>query len=413
MKLNTDQIAITGMGVISPLGNNLKDFWENLINGRCGIRAIRRFDVTGLRTRIGGEVDNFSPTDYMDAKTAKRCARFTQFAIASSDQAIQDAGLEITDRTRHDIGVYIGSGTCSTLEIEQLTIDGVRNGIHTWPLIASFRDCNHSTAFTLACNYQLTGPTMTLTSACNSGANALEVAIDQMRLSKISMAIVVGTEALSSYAFKTICLSRAMSKRNEEPERSSRPFDREHDGFVIAEGAGAIVLEKLGDAVKRNAKPYAVISGSACTNDGYSILKCEPEGKQISRAMRRALSAADTDISQIDYISAHGPSMPETDLAETRAIKRIFGPYAHKLNVSSIKGALGSPLGATNILQVIATSKSISEDVIPPTINLDDPDDECDLDYVPKNARDFTLNHAMINSHAYGGGNSSVILKKI
>jgi 3-oxoacyl-[acyl-carrier-protein] synthase II len=413
MKMEEDRIAITGMGVISPLGNNLKDFWENLINGRCGIRKIRGFDVTGLRTRIGGEVDNFSPTDYMDLKTAKRCARFTQFALAAADQAIRDAGLEINDESRHDIGVYVGSSTCSIAEIEQLAISGAQEGMHTWPVIASIRDCYHSTAFTIAVHYKVTGPTMTLTSACNSSANALEVAVDQMRLSKVEMAVVIGTEILSPGFFKTICLSRTMSERNSDPERASRPFDREHDGFVVSEGAGAIILEKLGHAVERSAKPYAIVSGCACTNDGYSILKCEPNGLQISQAMSKALAAAKKDTSEISYISAHGPSMPETDRAETRAIKRIFGPDAPKLNVSSIKGALGSPLGAANILQVIAAGKSIAGSIIPPTVNLEHPDDECDLDYVPKNARDLSLRCAMINSHAYGGGNTSIILERI
>ncbi len=378
MKL--DRIAITGMGVISPLGNNLTAYWDSLINGRCGIRRIRSFDVNGLPTQIGGEVDNFSPTEYMEAKAAKRSARFTQFAVAAADQAIRDSGIEISEKSCDDIGVYVGSGMCSLAEIEALAIIGVEKGINAWPVFASIRDCNHSPAFTIACHFKLTGPTITISSACNSSSNALEIAMDQIRLSKVSKAIVIGTEAMSPGGFKTICLSRSMSGRNDEPLKASRPFDKDRDGFVMSEGAGAIVLEKLGDAGKRGADPYAVISGCACTNDGYSILKCEPNGLQISRAMSKALADAKKDVSQISYVSAHGPSKPDTERAETRAIKRTYGADASKLHISSIKGTLGSPIGATNILQVIAMGKSIAEDTIPPTNNLEHPDNECDLD---------------------------------
>jgi 3-oxoacyl-[acyl-carrier-protein] synthase II len=411
--MNLDRIAITGMGVISPLGNSLTAYWDSLINGRCGIRKIKSFDVSGLASQIGGEVDNFSPTDYMELKAVKRTARFTQFAVAAADQAILDSGLEINEKSRHEIGIYLGSSTCSLADQEKLARMAFEKGIQAWPLIASIRDCNHSPAYTIACRNKLTGPTITITSACNSSSNALEIAMDQLRLSKVAAAIVIGTEALSQMSYQTLARSKAMSSRNSEPEKASRPFDKERDGFVVSEGAGAIILEKLEDAGKRGANPYAVISGCASTNDGYSIFACEPDGLQISRAMIKALADAKKNISQISYVSAHGPSMTDTDRAETRAFKRAFGAIAHKLQISSIKGALGSPLGATNILQVIAVGQSIARDVIPPTINLDHPDDECDLDYVPREARDVAIECAMINSHAYGGGNTSIVMERV
>jgi len=411
--MNSDRIAITGMGVISPLGNSLTAYWDSLINSRCGIRKIKNFDVSGLHTQIGGEVDNFSPTEYMEPKTAKRSARFTQFALAAAAQAIRDSGIEINEKSRHEIGIYVGSSTCSLADQEKLARTAFEKGIQAWPLIASIRDCNHSPAYTIACRHNLTGPTITITSACNSSSNALEIAMDQLRLSKVTAAIVIGTEALSQMSYQTLARSRAMSSRNTEPERASRPFDKERDGFVVSEGAGAIILEKLGDAGKRGADPYAVISGCASTNDGYSIFACEPDGQQISRAMGKALADAKKNFSQISYVSAHGPSMPDTDRAETRALKRTFGAMAHRLQISSIKGALGSPLGATNILQVIAVGQSIAEDIVPPTINLEYPDDECDLDYVPKEARNLAVECAMINSHAYGGGNTTIVMEKV
>ncbi len=406
------KIWITGMGVISPLGNNKQVFWDNLINGKCGISTIKGFDTTGLPTKIAGEITDFDPEDFMDQKTAKRSARFTQLALAVAKMAINDAELEINDEKRHNTGIYVGSGSGGFEDLEKALIKEREEGLNKVSILSSIRGCNHAAAYSIACRYGITGPTMTFSSACNSGFNALEVAAEQLMLSKIDRALVIGVEVLSPYIFKGFCLSRGMSTNNEAPYEASRPFDRERDGFVAAEGAGAIILEREIPALKSRKRPLAELCGCASTNDAYSILDCEPTGRQITLAMKRALDQAGVDKEQVDYISAHGPSMPTTDIAETIGIKRLFGHKAHELLISSIKGAIGSPVGATNILQTIASSMAFQEGAAPPTLNYHTPDPECDLNYIPQVARKATLSCIMINSHAYGGGNSSVVLKR-
>jgi 3-oxoacyl-[acyl-carrier-protein] synthase II len=405
-----EKIVITGMGVISPLGHTVKDFWNNLLSGKCGIKKIKSFDTSDLPTQIAGEIDDFNPLRYMDKKMAKRSARVTKFALASAQQAIKSAELEVNDDNRFRIGVYVASGTCSFSDYEKAVVDEYINGWEKMRAFMTIQDCYHSMAFTIACHYQITGPTITISTACNSSSHALEIATDQIRLHKVDKALVIGSETLSEFVFKGFCKTRAMSIRNTAPLEASRPFDRDRDGFVVSEGAGSIILEREKEARKRGATLYAEVAGCASTNDAYSLLCCEPTGQQMSHAMIMALREAQIDKEKIAYISAHGPGMPDTDRAETYGIKRVFGDWAQKLNVSSIKGTLGSPIGATNIFQIIASSLAINEQVIPPTINYDTPDPECDLDYVPWNARDIDLSYVLINSHAYGGGNSSVVL---
>ncbi len=406
-----EKIWITGVGVISPLGNNKQVFWDNLINGKCGIGKINGFDTTGLSTKIAGEITDFDPEDFMDKKIARRSARFTQFAQASAKMALNDAELEINDETRHNTGIYLGSGSGGFEDLEKAMIKEREEGLDKVSILSSIRACNHAAAYSIACCYGITGPTMTFSSACNSGFNALEVAAEQMMVSKIDRALVIGVEVLSPSVFKGFCISRAMSTNNDAPYEASRPFDRERDGFVAAEGAGAVILERGTLARKSGKRPLAEVSGCASTNDAYSLLDCEPTGRQITLAMKKALDQARVDKEEVDYISAHGPSMPTTDKAETVGIKRLFGHKAHELLISSIKGAIGSPIGATNIFQTIASSMAFQEGVAPPTLNYHTPDPECDLNYIPREARKATLSCIMINSHAYGGGNSSVVLK--
>ncbi|MCP4681792.1 MAG: beta-ketoacyl-[acyl-carrier-protein] synthase family protein [Desulfobacterales bacterium] len=410
--MEREKILMTGMGVISPLGNDKKTFWHNLINGRCGIKRITGFDVSELPTKIAGEITDFDPLDFMDRKTARRSARFTRFAIAAVKQAMEDSGLEITDENRRRIGVYLGSSLCGLSTIEQILVMAHDKGWKTIPPFSTIAECNHAPAYTLACMYGITGPAITLSSACNSSANALEIAMDQMRLGKIDIAIIVGVEALSKFVFQGFCRGRGMSTQNNPPSKASRPFDRDRDGFVAAEGAGAIILEHHNAARKRGAIPYANIAGCGNTNDAFSLLECEPTGMQISLAMQAALQDARANRSDVGHISAHGPSMPVTDRAETLAIKRTFDYLAAALPVTSIKGAIGSPMGATNILQILGGAMTLSHGVIPPTINHDTPDAVCDLDYVPGEARDADIDFLVVNSHAYGGGNSSVVMAR-
>ena len=311
------------------------------------------------------------------------------------------------------IGVYVGSGACSLHETE-ITVKDYSKSYKKMPVFTSVSVCNHSAAYNVALFYGITGPAITITSACNSGANALEIAMDQIVLKKIDIAIVIGAETLSEIAFKAFCHTGSMSTMNQTPSQASRPFDRDRDGFVASEGAGAVILERATDAGKRGMKPYSELAGCVSTNDAYNIYRCEPKGRQISAAMEKALIDAKVNKDQVTTICAHGPSMRDTDKAETLAIKKVFGPDAYRLAVPSIKGSLGSPIGATNLFQVISSCLSLKNNIIPPTINYDVLDPECDLDYVPWEARDDkNMKCTMINSHAFGGGNTSVVLNPI
>ena len=408
-----ERIVITGMGVISPLGHTVKDFWNNMISGKSGIKKIKSFDTSDLPTHIAGEINDFDPLKYMDKKMVKRSSKVTKFALATVQQAIENAELSINDADNSKMGIFIASGICSFNDLEKAVVKEYQTGWGNMDLLTNIQDCYHSTAYTIAHQYHITGPTVTISSACNSGSNALEIALDQFKLFKIDKALVIGVETLSEFVFKGFCRTRAMSTRNRTPTAASRPFDRERDGFVVSEGAGALVLERQHDAQKRGAMLYAEVAGCAATNDAYSLLQCEPTGKEMGRAMEIALKSAKVNKKDIAFISAHGPSMPDTDKAETIALKRVFNSNAKKLHVSSIKGALGSPIGATNICQTIASSMAMNEQIIPPTINYDTPDPECDLDYVPWEARDLDPSYVLINSHAYGGGNSAVVLAKV
>ncbi|MCP4698693.1 MAG: beta-ketoacyl-[acyl-carrier-protein] synthase family protein [Gammaproteobacteria bacterium] len=408
--MEREKILMTGMGVISPLGNDRKTFWHNLINGRCGIKRITGFDVSGLPTQIAGEITDFNPLDFMDKKTARRSARFTRFAIAVVKQAMEDSGLEITDENRHRIGVYGGTGAGALREMARKIVKANKNGWKAFNPLATVTECNNAPAYTVAYQHGITGPVMTMTTACNSGINALEVASDQMQLGKIDTAIILGVEVMSEFLFQAFCRSQAMSTRNDSPGEASRPFDQDRDGFICAEGAGAIILERGSVMQKRGAIPYAEIAGCGSTSDAYSLFECEPTGIQISRAMEAAMRDARVNRHELGAILAHGPSMEVTDRAETAAIHRTFGDQAGAMPVASIKGAIGAPMGSTNMQQVITAAMTLSEGIIPPTINHESPDAVCDLDYVPGTARDADINYLAVNSHAYGGGNSSVVM---
>lgn len=384
-----------------------------MINGKTGIKKIERFSTDGLPTKIGGEVADFDPQQYMEAKEIKRFSRYVQFAIAAIDQALKDAEIVVNDFNRNRIGIFLASGACGFADFEHRLITAYQKGWKTIPFSSVSLDCNNAPSYCIACRHGITGPSMTISTACTSSAQALEVASDQVSLGKIDFGVVIGVEILSEFVFKGFCRCHAMSVRNESPSEASRPFDLERDGFVAAEGAGAIVLEKLRTARERDIRPYGELAGIASTNDAFNLMLCEPSGHQIGRAMADALNSAGINKEDVSYISAHGPSIPTTDKAETNAIKSLFGDHAFKLPVSSIKGAIGGPIGATVALQTVSASMSLMEKKIPPTINYDVPDPACDLDYVPWEARDENVHSIILNSHAFGGGNSTIVLKSI
>ncbi|MCP4665319.1 MAG: beta-ketoacyl-[acyl-carrier-protein] synthase family protein [Deltaproteobacteria bacterium] len=408
-----DDVVITGTGAVTPLGNDVRTFWENLIAGKSGIGRVTRFDVDDLPTQVAGEIKGFDPLKWMSRQTARRATLATQFAVAASMEALQSAHVEITDENRQNIGIYVGSGLCGLSDFENTILREGAKGWRRMHPLSPILESNHATAFVLSCDLEITGPALTISSVCNSGNNALGVAFDQLLLHRVDMALVVGVDSVSPVAFKGFCRLGATSRSKCDPATASRPFDYDRDGFVAAEGAGALVLERQGDARKRGIKPNARLAGYGFTGDAYNIAKIEPSGAQISRAMSLALKSSRTEPGDVSYICAHAPSMPDTDRTETQAIKRTFGPLARHLPVSSIKGAVGSPIGGTNAMQWVSAVQSLRYSVIPPTVNYETPDPECDLDCVPGDAREATLHCVIINSHAFGGGNSSVVMKTL
>lgn len=406
----TRRVVVTGMGTVTPLGNDLPTTWAGILAGRSGVGPITRFDTTEYRTKIAAEVKNFDPKDYLSPKDARRFDRFVQYAIAAAREAIRDADLTIDQSLGRQTAVIIGSGIGGIGTIAEqnevlLTRGPSRISPFCIPTILP-----ETAASMVAIEFGITGPNMAITSACATGANCIGEAAEMIRRGAVEMAICGGTEAgvvgLSIAAFSVM---RAISERNDDPERASRPFDRDRDGFVIGEGAGIVVLESLERALERGATIYAELAGYGSTDDAFHITAPEENGEGAVECMRQALSSAGLLPEQIDYINAHGTSTPLNDVTETRAIKKLFGDHAYKLAVSSTKSMTGHLLGAAGAVEAIFSIKALQDGMLPPTINLDNPAPECDLDYVPLQARPRKLNAVLTNSFGFGGHNACLI----
>lgn len=407
------RVVITGLGIISPVGIGLEQFWSSLTSGISGIRRITRFEPDKFSTQIAGEVVNFDPTSYIDKKEARRMDRFAQFAVAAADMAIKDAALNLEKENRDRIGVILGSGVggIETLE-DQAAVLARRGPGRVSPFFVPMMIANMG-AGQVAINYRLHGPNVTCVTACASSTNAIGEAFKMLQLGQADLIISGGTEApITPLAMAGFCSMKAMSTRNEEPEKASRPFDARRDGFVVSEGAAILVMETLEHAVSRGAGIYAEIAGYASTCDAYHITAPDPEGHQAANSMKQALADAGIDPGAVDYINAHATSTLLGDKAEVKAIKKVFGEHAYKLKVSSTKSMTGHLLGAAGGLEAIATIMAIYRGMIPPTINYDEPDPECDLDFVPNVARKADVNVALSNSFGFGGHNATLVFKK-
>jgi len=407
------RVVVTGMGVISPVGTGLDKFWHSLINGKSGIDIITRFDTCDLPTRIAGEVKDFNPEDYIDKKDLKRLDRFTQFAISATKMALEDAKLDLSavDKTR--IGVILGSGIGGTETWEGQHSMLINKGPkRVSPFFIPMMIVNMASG-QVSMTFGLKGPNFTVVTACASGTNAIGEAFRTLQRGDADIIISGGTEApITELSLAGFSSMKALSTRNDEPCRASRPFDRERDGFVMGEGAGIIVMETLDSALKRKAKIYGEIIGYGATSDAYHLTQPAPEGEGASRAMEAAISDADILPNDVDYINAHGTSTPLNDKFETMAIKNTFQEHAYKLAISSTKSMTGHLLGAAGAVEIVATLLSVCNDVIPPTINYENPDPECDLNYVPNRAIKRTVNVALSNSMGFGGHNACIIVKK-
>lgn len=407
------RVVITGLGIISPVGTGLEKFWTSLTAGVSGIRLLTRFDPADFKTKIAGEVKDFEPTRYMDRKEARRMDRFTQFAVAASGMAIEDAALNFENEDRDRIGVILGSGVggIETLE-EQAHVLFEKGPGRVSPLFVPMMIANMG-AGQVAIKHRLRGPNTTSVSACASSSNAIGDAFKILQYGRAEVMITGGAEAaITPLAMAGFIQMKAMSTRNEEPEKSSRPFDLGRDGFVIGEGAAILILETLEHALDRGARIYAEIVGYGSTCDAFHMTAPDPEGYGAANSMKEALGDAGIKPSEVDYINAHATATPPGDKAETLAIKKVFGEYASKVAISSTKSMTGHLLGASGGLEAIVCVLAIKEGIIPPTINYEQPDPDCDLDIVPNNARKAEVDVALSNSFGFGGHNATLVFKK-
>jgi 3-oxoacyl-[acyl-carrier-protein] synthase II len=409
----SNRVVITGMGAVTPLGIGKDVFWNNIKNGVSGIDKIQRFDASAFTTQIAGEVLDFKPEDYIDRKEAKRMDRFTQFAIASAAMAVNDAGINLDDMDKNRLGVVmgVGIGGIATFE-EQHTLLNTKGPGRISPFFVPMIITNIA-AGQIAIAYGAKGYNTTIVTACASATNAIGEAFRVIRDGYADVMFTGGAEAaVTPLALAGFCAMKALSTRNDDPKSASSPFDAKRDGFVMGEGAGVLMLESLDHAVKRGAHIYAEVVGYGVTCDAYHITAPAPEGEGGARAMSNALEDAGVKPDQVDYINAHGTSTPYNDKFETMAIKSVFGQHAYELAVSSTKSMTGHLLGATGAIEAIASAMAIQEGFIPPTINYEDPDPECDLDYVPNKGRAADIEYAMSNSFGFGGQNAVLLFRK-
>ncbi len=407
------RVVVTGMGAISPLGNSAAELWSGASQGRSGIGPITRFDTGAYPTKIAGEASTFDPTRYMDFKDARRMSRASQFAVAATREALADAGLE-QEALPEDAGVLLGTGNSSFPDFEAATRTMIERGGMRISPFAMPAVLPSMSGGQIAIQFGVRGYNSTVSTACASGTQAIGEAAEVLRRGAASVMITGGTEApICEVGLAGFCVMRALSTRNEEPERASRPFERDRDGFVAGEGAGILILETLDRAQARGARIYAEVLGLGSSNDAYHLTAPPPDAGGAMRAMRWALRDAGLETTDIDYINAHGTATPHNDHSETTAIKSLFGAGAYRVPISSTKSMIGHCLGAAGALEAIATIRALQEGLIPPTINLDQPDPACDLDYVPHTAREAPIAMALSNSFGFGGQNACLALGRL
>ncbi len=409
------RVVITGLGAITPIGIGKEGFWEGLKAGRSGVQRVDDLiDLSGIEAKIGAVVRSFDPLEYMDKKRARRLGRSTQLAIAATRQALQDSCLNLEETEKARVGVLIGTGIGNIeVLIENHLIFLEKGPSRVSPFFVPMFMPN-ATAGEISIEFGLQGPNFGLVSACASSNHALGLAADLIRLGYADVMIAGGSESVMlPLNFAGFDQARALSRRNEAPERASRPFDAERDGFVVGEGAGVLILESLEHARAREAHIYAELAGHGMTADAHHITAPAPDGLGAKQAMEIALKRAGISADEVDYINAHGTATELGDVAETQAIKMLFGERAYKIPVSSTKSQIGHLLGGAGAVEAIATLMALEEGILPPTINYEHPDPRCDLDYVPNRARPAKVRVALSNSFGFGGHNSTLVFRKL
>lgn len=408
------RVVITGYGLVTPLGVGPKEPWENLVNGRSGVDYITRFDTTPMKSKIAGEVKDFKPEEYIDSKDAKRMDLFTQFAMAAAKMAMEMSGLEVTKENAPRVGVLVGAGLggLETFERFHKRLIQTNNPKKVSPFFIPMLISNMASG-QIAIRWGAKGPSVSISTACATGAHSIGYALRDIQYGDADVMITGGSEAaISPVSISGFDAMRALAILKDDPKKASCPFDKERTGFVIAEGCGVIILETLEHAKKRGATIYGEIVGFGQSADAYHIAAPSPDGEGPSLCMANALRDAGISPEDIDYINAHGTSTPLNDLAETKAIKNVFKEHAYKVPISSNKSMMGHLLGAAGAVESIFTLLSLREGIIPPTINYEHPDPECDLDYVPNEAREAKLRLAMSNSFGFGGTNASLVFRR-
>ncbi len=407
------RVVVTGVSAITPLGNDVISSWDNLLKGRSGISYITRFDCKDYDTKIAGEVKGFEPEKFIPKKQIKRMDRFNRYAVAAAKMLLEDAKFVVDDKNGNEIGIVLGCGLGGIETIEEFHERLLKRGPSKVSPFYIPKLISNIAAGQIAIFTKAKGPNMVTTSACASGCHGIGYAYSDIKLGRAKAMICGGVEStITPMAVSGFNAMRALSTRNDEPEKASRPFDRDRDGFVIAEGTGMLLLEELEHAKERGAKIYAEVIGFGASADAYHITAPDESGEGMAAAMRAALNEARVSPEEIDHINAHGTSTPLNDICETRAIKKVFGKHAYNIPITANKSMIGHMLGAAGGAESVFSVLSLYYGKIPGTINLENPDPECDLDYVPEGTRDRKINYVLCNSFGFGGTNACILFKR-
>ncbi|MBP90157.1 MAG: beta-ketoacyl-[acyl-carrier-protein] synthase II [Planctomycetaceae bacterium] len=408
------RVVVTGIGVVTSLSCQVEDLWQRILAGESGVHALRCFDTEAFKITFGGDIHDWDPRKYIEPKEIKRVDRFTQFAMVAGADAIRDSGIDFSKEEPFRCGVILGSGIGGLGEIETQMFKLFQKGPSRVSAMTVPKMMLNAAGGQLSIEYGLQGPNYTIATACASATNAIGDALKTIQYGDADVMITGGTEAaMTRMGLSAFTNIRALSSRNDEPARASRPFDLDRDGFVFSEGAGLLVFEELEHAKARGANIYAEVLGYGASGDAGHITQPDETGTGAAHAMSAALRDARVDPADVDYINAHGTSTPLGDKAETIAVKDVYGDAATSVSISSTKSQLGHSLGASGGIELVLTAKAIQNNVVPPTINLDTPDPACDLDYTPNEARERQINVAMSNSFGFGGHNASVVISSL
>ena len=412
--MSNRRVVVTGVGLVAPVGLDTRSGWDNILAGRSGIQPITHFEIAPFTTRFGGPIYGFDPELYVAKKDVKKMDKFIHYGIGAGTQAMEDAGLEVTDANRHRIGVAVGSGIGGIAGIENSYAAYLHGGPRKISPFFVPANIVNMVAGDLSIKYGLKGPNYSIVSACSTGTHNIGEAALMIRHGMVDAMLAGGAEmATTPVGLGGFAAAKALSTRNDDPERASRPFDKDRDGFVLSDGAGVILLEEYEMAKARGAHIYAELVGFGMNSDAYHMTAPSEDGEGAAECMRLALRMAGIAAEEVDYINAHGTSTPAGDIAETKGIKRAFGDHAYQLAVSSTKSMTGHLLGAAGGVEAIFTLLALRDQVAPPTINYDTPDPDCDLDYVPNVARPMKIDVAVSNSFGFGGTNGSLVFRRI